>query len=64
MATPPFKYQAPFPMGKDETEYYLLTKDHGNDWNYSVNSIVGELYFHIFGSEEAKVQYVRHCILV
>ena len=28
MATPPFKYQAPFPMGKDETEYYLLTKDH------------------------------------
>jgi fumarate hydratase class I len=28
MATPPFKYQAPFPTGKDETEYYLLTKEH------------------------------------
>ena len=28
MATPPFKYQAPFPMGKDDTEYYLLTKEH------------------------------------
>lgn len=28
MATPPFKYQAPFPMGKDKTEYYLLTKEH------------------------------------
>ncbi|NDW12560.1 fumarate hydratase [Bacteroides sp. 214] len=28
MATPPFKYQEPFPMGKDTTEYYLLTKDH------------------------------------
>lgn len=28
MATPPFKYQAPFPMGQDTTEYYLLTKDH------------------------------------
>ncbi|WP_071147164.1 fumarate hydratase [Bacteroides ihuae] len=28
MATPPFKYQAPFPMGKDATEYYLLTKDY------------------------------------
>jgi fumarase (EC 4.2.1.2) len=26
MATPPFKYQEPFPMGKDKTEYYLLTK--------------------------------------
>lgn len=26
MATPPFKYQAPFPTGKDTTEYYLLTK--------------------------------------
>ena len=29
MATPPpFKYQEPFPMGKDNTEYYLLTKEH------------------------------------
>ncbi|NMA73197.1 MAG: fumarate hydratase [Bacteroidales bacterium] len=26
--TPPFKYQEPFPMEKDTTEYYLLTKDH------------------------------------
>lgn len=28
MAVPPFKYQDPFPVGKDQTEYYLLTKDH------------------------------------
>ena len=28
MATPPFKYQAPFPTRKDTTEYYLLTKDY------------------------------------
>ncbi|KAA6335706.1 Fumarate hydratase class I [termite gut metagenome] len=28
MATPPFKYQTPFPTGKDTTEYYLLTKDY------------------------------------
>lgn len=28
MATPPFKYQAPFPLGPDATEYYLLTKDY------------------------------------
>ncbi|MDR3267495.1 MAG: fumarate hydratase [Tannerella sp.] len=28
MATPEFKYQEPFPMGKDTTEYYLLTKEH------------------------------------
>jgi fumarate hydratase class I len=27
MATPPFKYQKPFPLGKDTTEYYLLTTD-------------------------------------
>lgn len=26
--TPEFKYQPPFPLGKDTTEYYLLTKDH------------------------------------
>ncbi len=28
MATKPFHYQEPFPMSKDTTEYYLLTKDH------------------------------------
>jgi len=28
MATPEFNYQEPFPLGKDETEYYLLTKEH------------------------------------
>ena len=28
MATPPFKYQQPFPLGPDTTEYYLLTKDY------------------------------------
>jgi len=27
MAVPPFHYQDPFPIGKDTTEYYLLTKD-------------------------------------
>ncbi|MFP4525446.1 MAG: fumarate hydratase [Bacteroidales bacterium] len=28
MPTPEFKYQNPFPTGKDDTNYYLLTKDH------------------------------------
>src|SRR5512147_1934181 len=28
MPTPEFKYQEPFPLGKDDTEYYLLTKEH------------------------------------
>ncbi len=28
MPTPEFKYYDPFPLGKDETDYYLLTKDH------------------------------------
>ena len=28
MPTPPFKYQDPFPLGKDDTEFFLLTKDH------------------------------------
>lgn len=28
MANKPFKYQSPFPMSKDQTEYYLLTKEH------------------------------------
>ncbi len=28
MSKKPFYYQNPFPLAKDETEYYLLTKDH------------------------------------
>lgn len=28
MATPAFKYQEAFPMGKDTTEYYLLSKEY------------------------------------
>lgn len=28
MATKSFHYQEPFPMSKDKTEYYLLTKEH------------------------------------
>jgi fumarate hydratase, class I len=28
MPTPEFKYQETFPLGKDNTEYYLLTKEH------------------------------------
>lgn len=28
MATPAFKFQEAFPMGKDTTEYYLLSKDY------------------------------------
>ena len=28
MATTPFKYQAPFTLGPDTIEYYLLTKDY------------------------------------
>ncbi len=35
MATPPFKYQPPFPMGKDNTEYYLLTKEHVSVANFN-----------------------------
>ena len=37
MATPPFKYQAPFPLGPDTTEYYLLTKDY-----VSVSEVEGQ----------------------
>ena len=37
MATPPFKYQEPFPLGPDTTEYYLLTKDY-----VSVSEFEGE----------------------
>ncbi|WP_320752369.1 hypothetical protein, partial [Enterobacter roggenkampii] len=28
MSNKPFHYQDPFPLSKDQTEYYLLTRDH------------------------------------
>ncbi len=28
MSNKPFYYQEPFPLGKDDTEYYLLSRDH------------------------------------
>lgn len=38
--TPEFKYQAPFPLGPDDTEYYLLTKDHVSIADFEGNSIL------------------------
>ncbi len=40
MATPEFKYQEPFPLGKDKTEYYLLTKEHVSVSNFEGNEIL------------------------
>ncbi len=40
MATPEFKYQDPFPLGKDKTEYYLLTKEHVSVGNFDGNEIL------------------------
>ncbi|MEF9924382.1 MAG: fumarate hydratase [Muribaculaceae bacterium] len=38
--TPEFKYQAPFPLGPDKTEYYLLTKDFVSTANFEGNTIL------------------------
>lgn len=40
MPTPDFKYQDPFPLGKDETEYYLLTKDHVSLANFEGSTVL------------------------
>ena len=40
MATPPFHYQEPFPLGKDETEYYLLTKEGVSTSTFEGNEIL------------------------
>ena len=48
MSTPEFNYQEPFPLGKDESEYYLLTKDH-----VSVSQFEGETMDDIKGKEVA-----------
>jgi fumarate hydratase class I len=40
MALPPFKYQNPFPLGKDETEYYLLSKEGVSTSTFEGNEIL------------------------
>lgn len=40
MSTPEFKYQEPFPLGKDESEYYLLTKDYVSTAQFEGETIV------------------------
>ncbi|MDR0807228.1 MAG: fumarate hydratase [Enterobacteriaceae bacterium] len=40
MSTIEFKYQESFPLGKDKTEYYLLTKDHVSVGNFEGNEIL------------------------
>ncbi len=40
MATPPFKYQDPFPLGKDTSEYYCLTKDYVTVGEFEGQSIL------------------------
>ena len=40
MPTPEFNYQDPFPLGKDESEYYLLTKDHVSVAQFEGETIV------------------------
>ena len=35
-----FKYQEPFPMGKEKTEYYLLTKDFVRVKSFEGNEIL------------------------
>jgi fumarate hydratase class I len=40
MATPEFRYQDPFPVGPDKTEYYLLTKEHVSVSAFEGNEIL------------------------
>lgn len=40
MSTPPFKYQEMFPLGKDTTEYYLLSKDYVSTANFEGQEIL------------------------
>ncbi|WP_108823231.1 fumarate hydratase [Dysgonomonas sp. Marseille-P4361] len=40
MATPPFKYEETFQMGKDTTEYYLLSKDYVSTTNFEGQEIL------------------------
>ena len=38
--TPEFKYAPMFQLGKDDTEYYLLTKDHVSTGEFECKTIL------------------------
>ncbi len=40
MPTPKFYYQDPFPLGKDKSEYYLLTKDYVSETKFEGKAIL------------------------
>ncbi len=40
MKTPPFMYQEPFPLGADNTDYYLLTKDYVSTGSFEGKTIL------------------------
>ena len=40
MSIPEFKYQNPFPLGEDKTDYYLLTDDHVRQADFNGKSIL------------------------
>ncbi|MBN1949716.1 MAG: fumarate hydratase [Bacteroidales bacterium] len=40
MPVPPFNYQNPFPIGKDDTEYYLLSKDFVSESEFEGKKIL------------------------
>ena len=58
MPTPEFKYQPPFPLKKEKTEYYLLTKEH-----VSVSEFEGKpiLKIEAEGLRKVAKQAMRDC---
>ena len=47
---PPFKYQHPFPLGEDRTEYYLLTKDYVSNHNLRVR--MQSIFFQFISTQQ------------
>ena len=43
MANKPFRYQSPFPMSKDRTDYYLLTKEHVSVSEFEGKEIIKDI---------------------
>jgi hypothetical protein len=40
MSNKPFYYQNPFPLAKDDTEYYLLSRDHVSVANFDGEEVL------------------------
>ncbi len=72
MSTKPFVYQDPFPLAHDDTEYYLLSKEHVSVAEFDGQQVLkvepqaltllAQQAFHVWGGDQFCIEVYRRKI--